>query len=558
MAKKTQEPQTIVEAEVLNAEAPKSEALATQDATSRQLAVASNNNHLDPFLAIIERAIMLPDFDVAKLAQLLDVRERWEKSEAQKAFTVAINKFKQNPPKIEQNREVGFESKKTGDTTSYRHATLDQVCDAIIKELSAVGVSHKWRTEQPDKATVRVTCVLRHELGATDEATLEGPPDTSGSKNAIQAIASTVTYLERYTLLAVCGLAVAGTDTDGSSRPSLAEIECPACKVTGALIIGKPEYGGGFVCFKKKGGCGEKFDTLPGAAVEGEVLEASSEPKATPPKKFAGVVKDVRKVELAEHPPVLILKVETSIKRKGKNNKWSTVKEENVIVAEQSNFIRVLEKTLGNKVEVECSQQPGSKGKAYWRIEKILAGGAAVDESAPKEPSAATPAAEQEAAEKPAAEKVVAEQPAPRGTVPVVKKVPRVVTLAGGKKKDVEWTQVRGKIICFGSTQKGNVMQPQVFESPKGSKYMVLVIEGLPDSKVPENQTKMHDTFHCWHRSLHEAIGTAKPGDSIVFCYEAEVVNGRVYEQIEDIEWINGTEFLNGKPVMPGYGEIPK
>lgn len=34
---------------------------------------------------------------------------------------------------------------------------------------------------------------------------------------------------------------------------------CPRCGVA-AIIKGKEEYGGGYVCFKKKGGCGEKFD----------------------------------------------------------------------------------------------------------------------------------------------------------------------------------------------------------------------------------------------------------------------------------------------------------
>lgn len=37
-----------------------------------------------------------------------------------------------------------------------------------------------------------------------------------------------------------------------------AERRCPACNKT-TIIKGKEEYGGGFVCFKKKGGCGAKF-----------------------------------------------------------------------------------------------------------------------------------------------------------------------------------------------------------------------------------------------------------------------------------------------------------
>ncbi len=34
---------------------------------------------------------------------------------------------------------------------------------------------------------------------------------------------------------------------------------CPACG-NAAIIKGKEEYGGGWVCFKKKGGCGQKYD----------------------------------------------------------------------------------------------------------------------------------------------------------------------------------------------------------------------------------------------------------------------------------------------------------
>ncbi len=35
--------------------------------------------------------------------------------------------------------------------------------------------------------------------------------------------------------------------------------KCPSCQAE-AIIKGKEEYGGGWVCFKKKGGCGAKFD----------------------------------------------------------------------------------------------------------------------------------------------------------------------------------------------------------------------------------------------------------------------------------------------------------
>lgn len=55
-----------------------------------------------------------------------------------------------------------------------------------------------------------------------------------------------------------------------------AERRCPACGKE-AIIQGKAEYGGGWVCFKKKGGCGTKFHethpdiiSQPGGTVENE------------------------------------------------------------------------------------------------------------------------------------------------------------------------------------------------------------------------------------------------------------------------------------------------
>ena len=47
-----------------------------------------------------------------------------------------------------------------------------------------------------------MTCQITHELGHSESVEMTAPPDDSGGKNTIQSIASTKTYLERYTLLA--------------------------------------------------------------------------------------------------------------------------------------------------------------------------------------------------------------------------------------------------------------------------------------------------------------------------------------------------------------------
>jgi hypothetical protein len=75
---------------------------------------------------------------------------------------------------------------------------------------------------------VKVTCKLTHKQGHSEEVTLEAPLDTSGGKNNIQAMGSSVSYLERYTLLAITGLATKEQDDDGASTGQAALAPDPA------------------------------------------------------------------------------------------------------------------------------------------------------------------------------------------------------------------------------------------------------------------------------------------------------------------------------------------
>lgn len=153
---------------------------------------------------------------VETLERLMALQERYEATRARQAFDDALAAFKANPPTVLKNKKAGFDSKRTGDRTEYAYATLAQVVNVIAPELSKHGLSHRWHTSQDDKG-ISVTCILAHQLGHSESVTLRAPPDQSGSKNNIQAIGSTVTYLQRYCLLAITGLAAEGTDNDGGS-----------------------------------------------------------------------------------------------------------------------------------------------------------------------------------------------------------------------------------------------------------------------------------------------------------------------------------------------------
>lgn len=148
--------------------------------------------------------------DLERLEKLMELQQRWEANEARKAWVAAMNAFKANPPVLTKNRRVQFGN------TVYNHASLDEAVRVITEGLSAHGLSHRWTVEQLDGGMVRVTCVITHEMGHSESTSMQAGADSSGSKNSIQAIGSTVTYLERYTLLAATGLAAKGMDDDGN------------------------------------------------------------------------------------------------------------------------------------------------------------------------------------------------------------------------------------------------------------------------------------------------------------------------------------------------------
>lgn len=154
------------------------------------------------------------NMDVGKLKELLAVQMQWEANEAKKSYVQAMSEFKENPPEILKDKTVQYHTQK-GDV-DYKHATLHNVTTKINQELSKHGLTASWVTSQAN-GSVKVTCKITHIMGHSEETCLSAPPDATGSKNAIQAIGSTVTYLQRYTLLALTGLATYGQDDDGNA-----------------------------------------------------------------------------------------------------------------------------------------------------------------------------------------------------------------------------------------------------------------------------------------------------------------------------------------------------
>ncbi len=167
-----------------------------------------------PVMLMIQ-AMKAGGMDLAALEKMMELQDRFEKNQARKAYTEAMAAFKQNPPEIEKDRHVSFKTN-TGQTT-YNHASLGNVTAKINSALGKHGLSAAWTTEQTEKG-VTVTCKITHVLGHFETTSLSAGCDNSGGKNAIQALGSTISYLERYSLLALTGLATHEIDDDGKGE----------------------------------------------------------------------------------------------------------------------------------------------------------------------------------------------------------------------------------------------------------------------------------------------------------------------------------------------------
>jgi len=190
-------------------------------------------NRMDVIMGLLSR----PDLDLDRMERLLQMEEKWAKEEARKAFLDAMAQFRANAPELHKDSKVDFTSAKG--RTNYNYADLEEVSMPIGKVMGPLGLSFRFEPKQEGQK-IRVKTILQHAMGHSEEIVLEGSPDDSGNKNSIQAVGSTITYLERYGLLAITGMAVKGQDTDGRP-PKMQPVNSPVNLVSEEEKMSKAE-----------------------------------------------------------------------------------------------------------------------------------------------------------------------------------------------------------------------------------------------------------------------------------------------------------------------------
>ena len=144
------------------------------------------------------------------LDKMMDLFERIEAHKAEKAFSLAITQFQSQVKPIVKRKEA-----RSGNAVTL-YAPLGDIAESIKHDLRECGLAYRFKISHSEDGLIEVTCIVSHAQGHKEETTMvSGADDSKGSMNSIQRMGSTVTYLQRYTLIGALGLATADEDMDG-------------------------------------------------------------------------------------------------------------------------------------------------------------------------------------------------------------------------------------------------------------------------------------------------------------------------------------------------------
>lgn len=193
----------------------------------------------DAFLAMIERAARDPAIDIDKMERMMQMREREMGRRASEAFARDLAALIPHLPSINRGGGITVYSKSDRDYAAKNqgeyppnakpiqqtpYATIDDILAGINPVLSEFGFSVRFEHETApigDGYRIKTRAILTHREGHKESA--ETPPllqDSSGSKNNVQAVGSSMKYGRRYALLALLPIvshAPQDADDDGKA-----------------------------------------------------------------------------------------------------------------------------------------------------------------------------------------------------------------------------------------------------------------------------------------------------------------------------------------------------
>ncbi|WP_414499402.1 ERF family protein [Zymobacter sp. IVIA_12111.31 C1] len=163
-------------------------------------------NQAQSIMPIIEKMASMPELPIDKLERMLDMQERIMNRAAQEQFNSAMAEMQAEIPAIAER----------GQAHNMKYATFEDINDTVKPIMKRHGFGLTFRIKNLQGA-VEITGVLMHTAGHREETSVMLPLDTTGSKNAVQAVGSSVSYGKRYVMCAMLNIATRGEDDNGAS-----------------------------------------------------------------------------------------------------------------------------------------------------------------------------------------------------------------------------------------------------------------------------------------------------------------------------------------------------
>jgi hypothetical protein len=160
---------------------------------------------------ILMRAIEL-NVDLDAFEKLVNLVEKVQIDKAKREFYEAFAKFQSQVPPILKSSEVNMGAGRP----RYNYASLYDIISKIQKPLGDNNLSFRWEISN-NNDIITVTCILSHSGGYELQTSIQASKDATPGKSNVQAIASTITYLKRYTLISLLGIGTADPDDDAQS-----------------------------------------------------------------------------------------------------------------------------------------------------------------------------------------------------------------------------------------------------------------------------------------------------------------------------------------------------
>jgi hypothetical protein len=171
-------------------------------------------------ISMIERAASNPAVDIDKMERLLEMQERVIARRSKAEFDAALATLQPTLPQVDRKGNIVIREKNSEKVIqSTPYALWEDINTAIGPKLAEHGFALSFRTGTTTEGKITVTAVLSHTGGHREETTITLMHDSSGSKNSVQAVGSSISYGKRYTaglLLNITSRAPGDADDDGT------------------------------------------------------------------------------------------------------------------------------------------------------------------------------------------------------------------------------------------------------------------------------------------------------------------------------------------------------